>query len=35
MSIFESSILMMIGVGFFALIVYVAFYARSKDEDAR
>lgn len=35
MSVFEISILAMIGVGFFGLIVYVAFYARSKDEDLR
>lgn len=35
MSLFEIGILVMIGVGFFALIMYAALYARSKDEDTR
>ncbi len=35
MSVFEISILVMIGVGFFALIMYAAVYARSKDEETR
>ena len=33
MSLYEIAILLMIGIGFFWLIVYVAQYARSKDED--
>lgn len=34
MSIFELAILGALLVGFFGLIMYVAQYARSKDEDA-
>jgi hypothetical protein len=34
-SVFELAVLAAILVGFFWLIMYVANYARSKDEDAR
>lgn len=33
MSLYEIGILLMIGIGFFWLIVNIAQYARSKDED--
>jgi len=33
MSILEFSILLAIGIGFFGLIVYVAFHARSDDDE--